>query len=64
MTKNLSNHLNAVAMATPPDSIRHFRKKFDHLPELCRRSYYAFSNYLASRDVMEITRSKSVVMDR
>ena len=64
MTRNLSNHFNAVSMETPPDSIRYLRKKFDHLPELCRRSFYAFSNYLASVDVLHASKAKPVVMDR
>lgn len=61
---NLSNYLNAKALSTPPPSIAAIRKKFDHLPEIYRRAYYAFSNYLAAQDVLEITKTKSVVMDR
>ncbi|XP_057314989.1 uncharacterized protein LOC130656178 [Hydractinia symbiolongicarpus] len=64
ITKNLCTRLNAVKMATPPDSIRHIRKKFDHLPELCRRAYYSFSNYMAAKDVLDVIRTRPVVMDR
>lgn len=64
MVANLSRYLNAVAMATPPDSIRHIRKEFDNLPELCRRSFYAFSNYLASSEISHVTEKTAVVLDR
>ena len=64
MTKNLAKYFNGIHMATPPDSIRHIRKKFDHLPELCRRSFYALSNYLAAKDVVKVTENQPVIMDR
>ncbi|XP_057314991.1 UMP-CMP kinase 2, mitochondrial-like isoform X2 [Hydractinia symbiolongicarpus] len=64
ITQNLCEHFNVCKVVTPPDSIRHIRKKFDHLPELCRRAYYSFSNYMAAKEVLDVIRTRPVVMDR
>lgn len=64
MVRNLTNYLNAITMVTPPPIIAHYRKLFNVLPELCRRSYYAYGNYAAVGDVIKYTNESPVVMDR
>ena len=64
LTENLSKHFNGIAMVTPPPSISDIRQKFDHLPEIYRRSYYALGNYIAAEEVLQYSEEKIIVMDR
>ncbi|XP_065661173.1 uncharacterized protein LOC101238319 isoform X2 [Hydra vulgaris] len=64
MTKNLAKHLNGVALRTPPDEIASFRKMFDPLPEMLRRSFYSFSNYVAAQQIYNALQTQPVVLDR
>lgn len=64
MTNNLGEHLQAEILGTPPLSIKHIRKEFDALPELCRRSFYAYGNYLAAEHIRRVLDDRPVVLDR
>ena len=64
MTQNLGKFLGAETLGTPPASIKHIRKHFDVFPELCRRSFYAYGNYVAAEEIAQILQSRPVVLDR
>jgi len=64
MTQNLGKFLGAEILGTPPASIKHIRKYFDVFPELCRRSFYAYGNYVAAEEIIQILQSRPVVLDR
>lgn len=64
MTNNLGRQLGAEILGTPPDSIKHIRKQFDVFPELCRRSFYAYGNYLAAEQISKVLDARPVVLDR
>ena len=64
MTTNLAKHLNGVALRTPPEELCCFRKRFDMFPEMLRRSFYSFSNYLAARHIYDTLQTQPVVLDR
>lgn len=64
MSANLAKYLNANIMTTPPASVKHIRKEFDVYSELCRRSFFAYSNYLAAEEIRELLKEKMVVLDR
>lgn len=64
MTNNLGKHLGAEILGTPPSPIKHIRKHFDIFPELCRRSFYAYGNYLAAEQISQVLDKRSVVLDR
>lgn len=64
MTQNLGNYLQGEILCTPPASIKHIRKEFDVYPELLRRSFYAYSNYLAAVHIKKLLVEKPVVLDR
>lgn len=64
MTTNLSKYLNAVSMATVPTDMKYMMKDFNNLPELSKRSLYAYSNYVVSCDIARITNERPVVLDR
>jgi len=64
MTNNLGEYLRAQILGTPPQSIKHIRKEFDSLPELCRRSFYAYGNYLAAEQIRNVLDERPVVLDR
>lgn len=64
MSVNLAKYLNANIMTTPPASVKHIRKEFDVYSELCRRSFFAYSNYLAAEEIRELLKEKMVVLDR
>ncbi|XP_074659078.1 UMP-CMP kinase 2, mitochondrial-like isoform X2 [Tubulanus polymorphus] len=64
LTEYLANLLKANKMQTPAVYMHHVRKQFDALPEIVRRAYYAISNYIVAKDIVDTCKTTPVIMDR
>ena len=61
---SLAERLHGVLLKTPPDRVLRQRKVFDACDEPTRRAYYALCNYSAAQDILEASRTQTVVVDR
>jgi thymidylate kinase len=65
LVEALAARLHAVAMSSPPASMRGFRPHFDGLDGAERRAFYSVANFVAGADMERgVQAGRTVVMDR
>ena len=61
----LADRLDAIAMITPPNSMRSYRAYFDRIGGAQREAYYMVGNFVAATEISNnVATGKHVVVDR